>query len=66
MSTNYIITQIHLKYNIIDPEIVVEEARQQGKVTKVIGAVTDSDDIRILNRGAYQKEEWVDFPVSVS
>lgn len=48
-----------------DPEIVIEEARQQGKVAKVIGAVTDSDDIRILNRGAYQKEEWVDFPISV-
>jgi phosphoribosylformylglycinamidine cyclo-ligase len=44
-----------------EPEKVLAEAAAQGMEAKRIGQVTDEPGIRIKNRGAVQKEEWLTF-----
>lgn len=44
-----------------EPEKVLAEAATNGVIAKAIGQMTDEPGIRIKNRGAEQKEEWLTF-----
>jgi phosphoribosylformylglycinamidine cyclo-ligase len=44
-----------------DPETVLDEARSYGITAKDIGLVENHGEIRIMNRGDRQQEEWLVF-----
>jgi phosphoribosylformylglycinamidine cyclo-ligase len=44
-----------------EPSKVLAEAQARGLAAQEIGLVTDEPEIRINNRGAKQKEEWLTF-----